>query len=199
MANSKPKGYVNNWLGVLAAAKDAGAKFPELVAAQWALESGFGQHTSGQFNYFGLKGEGTTRTTTEYVNGKPVQIEAAFLDFADLGECVRYLVTRWYKDWDQYEGVNRAATRDAAAKELVKQGLRHRPALRGEADQAHGRASAAGGRRAGGGQGQSEAAAVRAGGDAGHLAEEESEAGHRARGQGEGRGGEGQALRGMRI
>lgn len=122
MPSSKPKGYTNNWLGVLAAAKEAGAKFPELVAAQWALESGFGQHTSGQYNYFGLKGAGTTRPTTEYVNGKPVQIEAAFLDFADLGECVRYLVTRWYKDWDQFEGVNRAATREAAAKELVKQG-----------------------------------------------------------------------------
>jgi hypothetical protein len=122
MASSKPKGYTNNWLGVLAAAKDAGAKFPELVAAQWALESGFGQHTSGEYNYFGLKGSGTTRLTTEYVNGARVHIEAEFMDFADLGECVRYLVTRWYKDWDQYEGVNRAPTRAAAAKELVKQG-----------------------------------------------------------------------------
>lgn len=122
MPSSKPKGYTNNWLGVLAAAKEAGAKFPELVAAQWALESGYGQHISGQHNYFGLKGAGTTRLTTEYINGRLVQIEDAFLDFADLGECVRYLVTRWYKDWDQYEGVNRAATREAAAKELVKQG-----------------------------------------------------------------------------
>lgn len=122
MATSKPKGYTNNWLGVLAAAKEAGAKFPELVAAQWALESGFGQQTSGQHNYFGLKGAGTDRTTTEYVDGKPVQIQATFLDFGDLGECVRYLVTRWYKDWDRFEGVNRAATRQDAAWALVKQG-----------------------------------------------------------------------------
>jgi hypothetical protein len=122
MAKAESKTYLNNWGGVQEAAKDAGAKFPELVAAQWALESGFGEHTSGQYNYFGIKGTGTACRTTEYINGARVHTEAEFMDFADLGECVRYLVTRWYKDWDQYEGVNRAATREAGAKELVKQG-----------------------------------------------------------------------------
>lgn len=112
----------------MAAAKAAGAKFPELVAAQWALESGWGKQTSGKHNYFGLKGGGTTRTTTEYVDGAPVIVEAAFLDFADLGSCVQYLVTRWYKDWSGYEGVNRAATREAAAKALVQQGYATDPA-----------------------------------------------------------------------
>lgn len=122
MAGSKVKTYPNTWEGVTQAAKDAGAKWVQLVAAQWALESGFGKHTSGRNNYFGLKGAGTTRMTTEYVNGARVHIEADFLDFPDLGACVRYLVTRWYKDWDQYEGVDRAPTLEAAAKELVKQG-----------------------------------------------------------------------------
>ena len=37
----------NSWGGVKAAAKKAGAKFPEVVAAQWALESAWGEHTSG--------------------------------------------------------------------------------------------------------------------------------------------------------
>ena len=114
--------YANTWEGVRSAAKDAGAKWPELVAAQWALESGWGKHTSGTHNYFGLKGKGTTRMTTEFINGARVHVEEDFLDFDDLGACVRYLVTRWYKDWESYEGVNRAATREAAAKELVKQG-----------------------------------------------------------------------------
>ncbi|MGA0099663.1 MAG: glucosaminidase domain-containing protein [Steroidobacteraceae bacterium] len=118
----------NSWEGVLAAAQSAGAKFPELVAAQWALESGWGKHTSGQNNYFGLKGEGAKRQTTEYVGGKSVEVTAEFLEFADLGACVQYLVTRWYKDWGKYEGVNRAASREAAAKELVKQSYATDPA-----------------------------------------------------------------------
>ena len=36
--------------------KKAGAKYPEkLVAAQWALESGWGEHNSGHNNFFGIK------------------------------------------------------------------------------------------------------------------------------------------------
>ena len=115
------KTYSNTWEGVQQAGEDAGAKYPELVAAQWALESGYGKHTSGKNNYFGLKGAGTGKETKEFVNGKWITITADFIDFPDLGTCVRHLVTRWYKDWDKYEGVNRAATRDDAAKELVKQ------------------------------------------------------------------------------
>lgn len=132
MAGSKKPTYSNNWEGVLVAARDAGAKYPELVAAQWALESGWGKHTSGKNNFFGLKGKGTARMTTEYVKGKPVSVEAEFLDFADLGACVQHLVSRWYKDWDKYEGVNRAATRELAAKELVKQGYATDPSYAGK-------------------------------------------------------------------
>ena len=43
----------NTFKGVKAAAAKAGAKYPECVAAQWALESGYGKHTSGKNNYFG--------------------------------------------------------------------------------------------------------------------------------------------------
>jgi hypothetical protein len=112
-------------VGLEAAAKDAGAKWYALVAAQWALESGHGKHTSGKHNYFGLKSSGSqgkTHETREFVDGKWITIDATFLDFPNLGACVRYLVTRWYKDWDQYEGVDRAPTLEAAANELVKQG-----------------------------------------------------------------------------
>ena len=116
------KQATTSWDGVMAAAKAAGAKFPELVAAQWALESGWGKHTSGKHNYFGLKGKGSTRMTTEFINGARVHVEADFLDFPDLEACVQYLVSRWHKDWEEYEGVNRAATREVAARELVKQG-----------------------------------------------------------------------------
>jgi len=45
--------YTNDWNGVMAAGKAAGAKYPEVVAAQWALESAWGKHVSGTHNYFG--------------------------------------------------------------------------------------------------------------------------------------------------
>lgn len=112
----------------MAAAKAAGAKYPELCAAQWALESAWGKETSGTHNYFGLKGTGMKRTTQEVVNGKVVTVEADFLNFSSVDACVKYLVGRWYKDFQSYQGVNHAPDRNAAAKELVKQGYATDPA-----------------------------------------------------------------------
>jgi uncharacterized protein YcbK (DUF882 family) len=114
--------YVNTWDGVLAAAKDAGSKYPEVVAAQWALESGWGAATSGKNNYFGLKGNGSNVNTQEFINGKWVTIKAGFIDFPDLHTCVCYLVDRWYKDFGTYKGVNRAKDRNDCAKLLVAEG-----------------------------------------------------------------------------
>lgn len=114
--------YPNDWVGVVRAAVDAGAKYPELVAAQWALESGWGKHTSGRNNFFGLKGTGTAQETQEVVNGKTVTITAQFKDFPDLFSCVDYLVSRWYKDYGGYRGVNNAPTIAIAAKQLVSEG-----------------------------------------------------------------------------
>ena len=66
--------YQNTWNGIRQAASDAGAKFPEVVAAQWALESGWGKHISGTHNYFGLKGKGgTVVDTQEYIDGQWVE------------------------------------------------------------------------------------------------------------------------------
>lgn len=114
--------YPNTWKGVEQAAKSAGARYPELVAAQWALESGWGQHTSGRHNYFGLKGAGKDCVTTEVINGESIIITDSFLQFASLNGCVQYLVNRWYKDFGKWKGVNRAVNRDAAACELKAQG-----------------------------------------------------------------------------
>ena len=113
--------YSNTWDGVLAAGKAAGAKWPEVVAAQWALESGWGEHTSGKNNFFGLKGSGTTVNTQEFINGQWVTIKAGFIDFPDLYTCVCYLVDRWYKDYAQFKGVNRAASRNECARLLVQE------------------------------------------------------------------------------
>ncbi len=112
----------NTWEGVITAAKTAGAKFPQVVAAQWALESGYGKHTSGKNNYFGLKGEGSDRETKEFINGQWITIQAGFIDFPDLQTCVTYLVDRWYRDYQRYKGVNRATSPEECARLLVAEG-----------------------------------------------------------------------------
>jgi hypothetical protein len=114
--------YANTWDGVLKAGKAAGAKYPEVVAAQWALESGWGKHTSGKHNYFGLKGAGTAVNTQEFINGQWITIKAGFIDFPDLYSSVCYLVDRWYKDYGKFKGVNRAASRNDCAELLVLEG-----------------------------------------------------------------------------
>jgi hypothetical protein len=111
----------NTWDGVQAHAKRCGARFPELVAAQWALESGFGRHFSGKWNAFGLKGSGTTTSTQEWYDGQWVTIKAGFIDFPSLAACIEYLVTRWYKDYRHFKGVNNAPNRYAAARMLKEQ------------------------------------------------------------------------------
>ena len=117
-----PASYDNDWNGVMAAAAVAGAKFPEVVAAQWALESGWGKHISGQHNYVGLKGGGTSTTTREFLDGQWVTITDSFIDFPSLAACVEYLVSRWYKDYEQHKGVNRADDRNECARLLVREG-----------------------------------------------------------------------------
>lgn len=117
--------YENNWKGVVAAARHSGAKYPEVVAAQWALESGYGKHSSGRNNYFGIKakaGQGTLKTTTEYINNTEVTIKDWFKNYSSLLECVKDLVTLWYQDYHGYKGVNRASSIEECTKLLVKEG-----------------------------------------------------------------------------
>jgi len=113
----------NSWEGVSAHAKRVGAKFPELVASQWAIESSFGRHTSAKNNFFGLKGSsGSSATTKEFYDGQWVEIRAGFIDFPSLAASIEYLVSRWYLDWKGYRGVNHAPRREAAAKMLQSEG-----------------------------------------------------------------------------
>jgi hypothetical protein len=114
--------FSNTWAGIEAAAAAAGAKFPEVVAAQWALESAYGTALSGKNNFFGIKGPGTVKTTWEDYGNGPVTIKASFKDFATPYDCVNHLVTQWYKDYKGYKGVNRAATREDCAYLLKREG-----------------------------------------------------------------------------
>lgn len=120
----------NSWEGITLAALSAGAKFPELLAAQWALESGFGKYPSGKFNYWGVKGYGgrnpqdtqTLKTTSEYIEGEWITSKYWFQNFTSIEDGVSYVVDRWYKDFDGHQGVNHANSRDEAAYLLVKEG-----------------------------------------------------------------------------
>jgi hypothetical protein len=103
-------------------AKKAGSRWPELVAAQWACESGWGSHTSGKNNFFGIKGKGTKRTTQEWDGAKFITIVDEFKDYSSPEECVKDLIDKWYLDYKDYRGVNNCSTRESAARELVKQG-----------------------------------------------------------------------------
>ncbi len=113
---------VTSWFDISTTASKLGAKYPELVAAQWALESGWGLHTSGKNNFFGIKGSGTKKLTKEFIDGKEITIEDEFQDFESPEDCVQYLVDRWYKDFKNHKGVNRAGSREEAARLLVAEG-----------------------------------------------------------------------------
>jgi len=112
----------NTWEGIEMAARIAGAKFPQLVAAQWALESGWGKKPSGANNFWGLKGKGTKKQTLEEVGGQMRPEVAEFIDFPTIRAGVEYLVSRWYRDFEEHKGVNRAATVEEAARLLKEEG-----------------------------------------------------------------------------
>jgi hypothetical protein len=120
--------FPNTWEGIKGAAKAAGAKFPEVVAAQWALESARGTAVSGKNNFFGIKGTGTVKTTWEDYGKGAVVVKASFQDFDTPFDCVNHLVTQWYKDYKGYKGVNRARTREECARLLKQEGYATDPA-----------------------------------------------------------------------
>ena len=113
---------VTTWQSIAGAAVKAGARYPELVAAQWACESGWGKYQSGRFNFFGIKGPGTKKETKEWDGVKFITIVDEFKDYSSPEECVNDLVEKWYKDYKGYSGVNNASNREEAARDLVKQG-----------------------------------------------------------------------------
>lgn len=125
--------YDGSWQSVETMAKAAGARFPEVVAAQWALESGFGKHQSGVNNFFGIKGSpGTPQETKEFLDGKWVTVTATFKNFATPYGCVNELVEHWYRDFKGYKGVNRAPNAEACAHLLVTEGYATDPAYAGK-------------------------------------------------------------------
>lgn len=115
------------WALIASMAQDAGARCPDLVAAQWALESGWGEHVTGKNNPFGIKGKGVFVDTVEWNGSKYVKKKAQFKSYPSVKAAVEELVDRWYKDYNGYKGVNNAPNCIAAAKELQRQGYATAP------------------------------------------------------------------------
>ncbi len=114
------------WKAFYAMAQKAGAKYPNLVAAQFALESGWGTALSARNNFFGIKATGsesaTVSNTREVYGGQSTYIDARFKNFDTPQDAVNHLVTQWYKDYRGYKGVNNAANAFAAADQLRAEG-----------------------------------------------------------------------------
>lgn len=125
-------GDINTFGGMYGLAKNSGAKYPELVAAQWALESGWGKTPSGKNNYFGVKATsgqaGTSKGTWEVENGKEINTTARFRDYGSPQESVDDLVSKWHKNYGSYTGVNNAKNAFGAADMLRSEGYATDPA-----------------------------------------------------------------------
>ena len=61
--------------------------FPSVTLGQAALESGWGKHAP-RFNLFGHKGSGPALTTTEFINGKYVQVKSGFRGYTSFEDSV---------------------------------------------------------------------------------------------------------------
>ena len=115
-----------SWGSVLAMAKLAGAKYPEVLAAQLVLESGWFEHESGAYNIAGIKATAsepaTVCTTQEWNGSKMVTIQDRFKDFGSYQECIQQLADQWYHNYKSYLGVNRATSIGECCNLLVAEG-----------------------------------------------------------------------------
>jgi hypothetical protein len=71
----------SGYADVVALGNASGFKFPQVMAAMWAQESGWGENHSGRNNVFGIKGAGSTVSTEEVVNGQRIRINANFKNY----------------------------------------------------------------------------------------------------------------------
>ncbi|MCW9710013.1 glucosaminidase domain-containing protein [Avibacterium sp. 21-586] len=85
------------FMEVLQTAQQAGIPHPEVVAAQWAAESGWGKKVTGKHNYWGVKAgngdpnnneKGTVSWTHENINGQNVKVKQKFRDYNSLAEAL---------------------------------------------------------------------------------------------------------------
>ena len=108
-------------------AKQAGDPHPEIVAAQWALESAWGKKETGDYNFFGIKANGNWNgpkklvPTTEEVKGKRVKINDYFRSYKSLQEGIADRV-RFIRENPRYANYFKARTPMEAAVSLQQAG-----------------------------------------------------------------------------
>jgi hypothetical protein len=109
---------------VLLASKASGDPFPEVAAAQWALESAWGKSTSGANNYFGIKAvgdqPGTERETSEWGYDGIYTTTARFADYDSPTDGIAARLK--FLKRARYSGYWTASNADAAARALQRGG-----------------------------------------------------------------------------
>ena len=96
-----------NFKTIYALAKEVGIKFPEVVAAQFGVESTHGLKVTGINNYLGIKarpediksGNFTEVDTLEEIDGKMVKVKAKFKNFKSIKESLLDYKKHHNDDW----------------------------------------------------------------------------------------------------
>lgn len=86
-------------------------RYSYILVAQDAIESGWGKHLAGNFNYGGIKAKtGTKKTTYEYLNGKRTLIYDSFRNFNSMQDYCNYkinlLSNKRYQAFDRVSAAN---------------------------------------------------------------------------------------------
>ena len=125
--------FVNKyWAHAQEAGRQTGVD-PRIILAQAAIESGWGEHAPGN-NMFGIKGDGQSLPTREFVNGQWVTQQANFRSYNSPEESFRGYAD-FIKNNPRYAALRAANGLDAQLEELQKSGYATAPnyssALRG--------------------------------------------------------------------
>ena len=131
--NKEPSGVKRmeaNFPVIYKLAKEVGIKFPEIVAAQFSVESDHGLSVTGKNNYFGIKatqseidaGQSTLAPTFEEINGKKVRVMAHFKNFESIRESLEHYKKFWNDNYLDRKGISTVDTVEKAVKLLKDNG-----------------------------------------------------------------------------
>ena len=126
----KPVRKKHNFKVIYNLAKKVGIKFPEVVAAQFGVESLHGSKITGTNNYFGIKadpqdiktGNFTEADTLEEIDGKKVKVRAKFKNFKTLEESIEHYKKFWNDDVKGRKGIVNVNTAEEAIIRLKDNG-----------------------------------------------------------------------------